>query len=139
MVLEKLSPGVTTFSLANTNNSGPSSETTSVSSSVFNFVYVNGRRYQSDCFRRADYFMPNDEGEQDRLDLFHHMFLLLLGGKLYIAPLENPQKVLDVGTGTGIWAIDFAEWVSSFPQVGSRINIARGKKQSAPRGTRNRN
>jgi ubiquinone/menaquinone biosynthesis C-methylase UbiE len=25
--------------------------------------------------------------------------------KLYLAPLENPQKVLDVGTGTGIWAM----------------------------------
>lgn len=53
--------------------------------------------------------MPNDEREQDRLDLYHHMFLLILGGKLHTAPLENPQKVLDVGTGTGIWAIDFAE------------------------------
>ena len=53
--------------------------------------------------------MPNDEKEQDRLDLYHHIFLLLLGGKLYTAPLENPQKVLDVGTGTGIWAIDCAE------------------------------
>ena len=53
--------------------------------------------------------MPNDEGEQDRLDLYHHIFLLLLGGRLHSAPLENPQKVLDVGTGTGIWAIDFAE------------------------------
>ena len=76
---------------------------------MFSFVYANGRRYQSDCFRHADYFLPNDESEQDRLDLFHHMFLLLLGGRLYLAPLENTRKVLDVGTGTGIWAIDFAE------------------------------
>ena len=53
--------------------------------------------------------MPNDEGEQDRLDLYHHIFLLVLGGMLYTAPLQNPQRVLDVGTGTGIWAIDFAE------------------------------
>ena len=45
------------------------------------------------------------------MDLCHHMFLQLLGGKLYSALLENPQRVLDVGTGTGIWAIDFAEWV----------------------------
>ena len=94
---------------ANTNISDPLSETISVSSSLFDFVYLNGRRYQSNCFKHADYSMPNDEGEQDRLDLFHHMFLLLLGGKLYSTPLENPQNVLDVGTGTGIWAIDFAE------------------------------
>lgn len=53
--------------------------------------------------------MPNDEVEQERLDFYHHIFLLLLGGKLYTAPLDNPQRVLDVGTGTGIWAIDFAE------------------------------
>lgn len=53
--------------------------------------------------------MPNDEAEQDRLDMYHHIFLSLLGGKLYTAPLENPHRVLDVGTGTGIWAIDFAE------------------------------
>lgn len=53
--------------------------------------------------------MPNDEKEQDRLDLFHHLFLSLLGGKLWTSPLDNPHRVLDVGTGTGIWAIDFAE------------------------------
>lgn len=54
--------------------------------------------------------MPNDETEQERLDLYHHIFLSLLSGKLHTAPLDNPQKVLDVGTGTGLWAIDFAEW-----------------------------
>lgn len=76
---------------------------------MFEFTYANGRRYHSDRFRHADYFMPNDENEQERLDLYHHLFLQLLGGKLYTAPLKNPQTVLDVGTGTGIWAIDFAE------------------------------
>ena len=76
---------------------------------MFEFTYANGRRYHSDRFRRADYFMPNDEGEQERLDLYHHIFLQILGGKLYAAPLQKPQRVLDVGTGTGIWALDFAE------------------------------
>jgi len=89
--------------------SGVSSETTSVSDSVFSFVYANGRRYHSDRFRKADYFMPNDETEQDRLDLYHHIFLSLLGGKLGTAPVKDLHKVLDVGTGTGIWAIDFAD------------------------------
>ena len=91
-------------------NSGVSTVTTSISSSVFEFTYANGRRYHSDRFR-AEYFMPNDENEQARLDLYHHMFLQLLGGKLYIAPIHKPQRVLDVGTGTGIWAMEFAEWV----------------------------
>lgn len=33
------------------------------------------------------------------------MMYLAFDNKLYLAPLENPQKVLDVGTGTGIWAM----------------------------------
>jgi ubiquinone/menaquinone biosynthesis C-methylase UbiE len=35
------------------------------------------------------------------------MCLVLLDGKLHLAPIENPQNVLDVGTGTGIWAVEF--------------------------------
>ncbi|KAF8416451.1 S-adenosyl-L-methionine-dependent methyltransferase, partial [Tirmania nivea] len=88
--------------------SGENSETTSVSSSVFSLTYANGRRYHSDHFRNAEYFLPN-EVEQSRLDMYHHIFLSLLGGKLYTAPLDHPQKVLDVGTGTGLCAIDFAD------------------------------
>lgn len=35
---------------------------------------------------------------------------MTLDNKLNLAPLgKNLQNVLDVGTGTGIWAIDFAE------------------------------
>jgi ubiquinone/menaquinone biosynthesis C-methylase UbiE len=41
----------------------------------------------------------------------HHVFNLALDGKLVFAPIKNPQRVLDAGTGTGIWAIDFAEYV----------------------------
>jgi methylase of polypeptide subunit release factors len=36
----------------------------------------------------------------------HAMVLNLCGGRLHYAPLDNPQSVLDIGTGTGIWAID---------------------------------
>jgi len=55
--------------------------------------------------------LPNDEIEQDRLDLQHHIYRLMIGGKLYKAPLipGNIQRALDFGTGTGIWALDFAD------------------------------
>jgi hypothetical protein len=53
---------------------------------------------------------PNDEREQERLDVVHHWYRVTLKGELFRAPITaNPQKVLDIGTGTGIWAIDFAE------------------------------
>ncbi|KAI9787829.1 MAG: hypothetical protein M1816_007396 [Peltula sp. TS41687] len=61
---------------------------------------------------------PNDEREQDRLDLLHHLQLLILDGKLYLAPISNPGRVLDVGTGTGIWAIDFADDHKSAEVIG---------------------
>lgn len=49
------------------------------------------------------------------MDLVHHLCRLLLGGKLYLAPIgDKPGRVLDLGTGTGIWAMDFAEYVALF-------------------------
>ena len=53
--------------------------------------------------------LPNDEAEQDRLDLTHHLFTLVLEGELCMTKLESPQSILDIGTGTGIWAIDIGD------------------------------
>ena len=55
--------------------------------------------------------LPNDEQECERLDLQNHLFSLTPEGKLYLAPLNlsTLHNVLDIGTGTGIWAIDFAD------------------------------
>lgn len=33
------------------------------------------------------------------------MWWLMLEGKFAIAPIAEPKNVLDIGTGTGIWAI----------------------------------
>ncbi|RDL39240.1 S-adenosyl-L-methionine-dependent methyltransferase [Venustampulla echinocandica] len=70
----------------------------------------NGRRYHG--YRDGKYLLPNDLAEQERLDLHHHIFNLAIDDKLFMAPVENPQRVYDGGTGTGIWAVDFAEQVS---------------------------
>lgn len=49
-----------------------------------------------------EYAFPNDERELERLDMQHTMQTMLLGGKLFWSPIGNsPQKVLDLGTGTG--------------------------------------
>jgi ubiquinone/menaquinone biosynthesis C-methylase UbiE len=34
----------------------------------------------------------------------HHIFNMTLEGKLHLAPIGgNPQRVLDIGNGTGKW------------------------------------
>ncbi|KAI3580337.1 S-adenosyl-L-methionine-dependent methyltransferase [Fusarium oxysporum f. sp. albedinis] len=59
------------------------------------------------------YNLPNDDVEKERLDLQHNLFILMLDNKLGLAPPNDPnskaKRVLDVGTGTGIWAIDYAD------------------------------
>lgn len=39
----------------------------------------------------------------------HHLWNIILRGSLSWAPLVSTHRVLDLGTGTGIWAIDFGD------------------------------
>jgi len=34
---------------------------------------------------------------------------MVMGGKVCFAPVKDPQQILDIGTGTGIWAMDVAD------------------------------
>jgi ubiquinone/menaquinone biosynthesis C-methylase UbiE len=42
------------------------------------------------------------------LDLQHHTFKMVADG-MHLAPISKPQRVLDLATGTGIWAIEFGK------------------------------
>lgn len=98
---------------------GGSTASTSLASSILNYEYSNGRRYHG--YRSGAYVLPNDEDEQDRLDLLHHIFLMLLDGKLYASPIV-PARVLDVGTGTGIWVLDFGDENPGSEVVGTDLS-----------------
>ncbi|MCJ1404190.1 hypothetical protein MMC11_007415 [Xylographa trunciseda] len=97
--------------------SDTSSLTTSISSSITDYRFEHGRRYHA--FHDGAYYLPNDEIETDRLDLQHHVWRMTLNGALYLAPISDSiTNVLDIGTGTGIWAIEFAQEHPSVQVVG---------------------
>jgi SAM-dependent methyltransferase len=58
----------------------------------------------------------------EHLDLAHHLFTLTLSSKLHLAPLPPSPSVLDLGTGTGIWAIDFADSNPSCSVIGTDLS-----------------
>lgn len=68
---------------------------------------IRGRRYLA----TAPYILPKDDEEINRLDFQHYLFRYALKGN-YAAPLEAPANILDVGTGTGRWAMEMA---ATFP------------------------
>lgn len=97
------------------------SATTSLRSSTYERVEENGRTYHG--YRAGQYMLPNDELEQERLDLQHHLWVLGLHGRLHLAPLkEDFREVLDIGTGTGIWAIEFATKYPSARVLGTDLS-----------------
>lgn len=70
----------------------------------FAYVWENQRRY----LNSDKYPLPNDETEQERLDLVHAAWMLVNQGRLHYAPVRRSsiKRALDIGTGTGGWAID---------------------------------
>ncbi|KAL1991213.1 hypothetical protein VTN49DRAFT_5717 [Thermomyces lanuginosus] len=97
-----------------------SSYSASLISSVLDYRHENGRRYHG--YRDGSYLLPNDESENDRLDMVHEMCLQILHRKLYLAPIKNPQRVIDLATGTGIWAIDFGDLHPSAEVIGCDLS-----------------
>ncbi|KAK3316842.1 S-adenosyl-L-methionine-dependent methyltransferase [Apodospora peruviana] len=74
--------------------------TASVRSSIYEYVEEYGRTFHR--YKQGKYWMPNDKTEQERLDLQHAVFMYVLKGRFGLAPVKNPQAVLDIGTGTGV-------------------------------------
>jgi len=96
------------------------SKTTSLASGAFDYQYENGRRYHN--YRAGKYTMPNDDQEQDRLDLAHHLWLKVMKGEPHLAPLKNPKSILDLGTGTGIWAVELGDMYPDAEVLGTDLS-----------------
>src|SRR2546421_2047833 len=97
------------------------SYSTSLASSILDYRYENGRRYHA--YRDGEYLLPNDDPEQNRLNIMHHISRLVLGGALYRAPIADgrppPRRILD---GTGIWAIEMADEFPNTIVVGTDLS-----------------
>ncbi|KIW28874.1 hypothetical protein, variant 1 [Cladophialophora immunda] len=82
--------------------------TTSIPTDILDGQRQYGRRYHR--YRQSTYLIPDDEIQQSCLDLFHCYCTALLGGKHYLAPVpEQSDRVLDLGCGTGTWAVQVAD------------------------------
>jgi len=96
------------------------STSTSLSSSVRDYEFENGRRYHA--YASGRYLLPNDDAEQEREDMKHSTVLTVCAGKLHFAPLddhiEHQMKILDLGTGTGIWCVEMGDEYPSAEIIG---------------------
>ncbi|KAF5499740.1 Secondary metabolism regulator LAE1 [Colletotrichum fructicola] len=95
------------------------SSTASLTDSVREYRLLHGRTYS----QKTEYWAPNDNKQTEALDFNHFWQLDYFGGRLTMAPIgDSPHHVLDVGTGTGIWAIDFADTYPSAEVIGVDIS-----------------
>ena len=84
--------------------------------------FCEGRQYHH--YRSGRYLLPNDRVEQDREEVKHFMLLRLTDGKHFLAPIDdaNLRKVIDLGTGTGTWAMEVADRFPSAEVTGTDLS-----------------
>ncbi|KAK1081943.1 hypothetical protein LTR33_004274 [Friedmanniomyces endolithicus] len=110
------------------------SATTTLSESIYNYRREHGRTYHA--YKDGKYIFPNDEQadstkrEADRLDLQHHLFRLTFGNRLYFSPVKELKHALDIGTGTGLWAVELADAHPECEVIG--IDLSPGQPTLVP-------
>ncbi|KAK0641377.1 hypothetical protein B0T16DRAFT_419744 [Cercophora newfieldiana] len=84
--------------------------------------FYSGRQYHH--YRPGRYLLPNDTAEQEREEVKHLMLLQLTDGAHFLAPIapSNLRKVIDLGTGTGTWAMEVGERFPSAEVTGTDLS-----------------
>lgn len=81
------------------------------------FRQVHGRSLNT---LNTSYLLPSDRDEVKRSEYHHRMLKFLFGGQNYVGPVKEvlqfgeQRRVLDLGTGGGLWAIEMAD---EFPRA----------------------
>ncbi|KEZ41786.1 hypothetical protein SAPIO_CDS6767 [Scedosporium apiospermum] len=99
------------------------SSTASISSTILEFQTLHGRRYHA-RFGDIKYWAANDERQLESEELQHLAMTLALKGEFYLAPIDRSkiEKALDIGTGGGLWAVDFADDNPNVEVIGTDIS-----------------
>ncbi|KAI1428618.1 tam domain protein [Xylaria sp. FL1777] len=95
----------------------------SITSSVTAYREENGRTYHA--YSDGSYHYPNDSLELERLDWQYICLKRLFNDKNYFAPWSQerpPKRVLDLATGTGMWAMEMAEEFESSTVIGTDLS-----------------
>ncbi len=50
------------------------------------------------------------------------MIKIVMSNKLFFAPLDKPERILDIGTGTGIWAIEMGDEFPDASVIGTDLS-----------------
>ncbi|KAM0284399.1 hypothetical protein ACHAQH_001975 [Verticillium albo-atrum] len=91
--------------------------TRSITEQDLDYRWEHGRR-----FCGPHYHMPNDEYEQCRLSLIHRIYFDIFDGELSTVTLHDPERILDIGTGIGEWAIGVSDAFPDCEVIGTDIS-----------------
>lgn len=80
--------------------------------------------------KNARYLLPRHPGEIDRLDIQHFALRETMGAN-FLAPVDHPRRVLDVGCGTGQWGFEVCLQFPEALVVG--LDLVAGKPERPPR------
>ncbi|RYP90894.1 hypothetical protein DL770_002971 [Monosporascus sp. CRB-9-2] len=95
------------------------------------FALAYGHPYHS----AGNVFLPFDESEQRRLDSLHRLLRLCLDGELTATRIPPDAKVIvDIGTGTGRWAVEMAARYPGATIIG--IDIASIQAKLVPKNVK---
>ncbi|GER85076.1 hypothetical protein KTAU_37120 [Thermogemmatispora aurantia] len=85
------------------------------------------RRY----LQEQPYALPKDLGEANRLDFQHYILRAILHGN-YLAPIQQPRRILDVGCGTGQWAFELAQQFPQAEVIGLDLELVKASASPPP-------
>ncbi|EGE06322.1 hypothetical protein TEQG_05325 [Trichophyton equinum CBS 127.97] len=90
-------------------HSDPHFGTTALDNAHLEIITFQGREYQKYALDNQIYFAPIDDEEIERLELEQQLFSKVFDDRIIFPPVQQLDKVLDCGYGSGTWAVEIAE------------------------------